>query len=128
MGPERRLRAERLYAQAFAEVLRELKTELPAMCSVVRVDMSPDLRLARVHLSMYGDRAAQARSRTLVERARPYLQGEVGRRMGLRFTPALRIVPDRSIPEVVRLAGLTAGEREDGGHGDGGRRGEPPTP
>lgn len=131
MAGERRARAERAYAEAFSEVLRELKTPLPALCSVVRVDMSPDLRSARVHLSMYGDRTAQSTSRRLIERARPFLQSETGRRVGLRFTPNLSVVPDQSISEVVRLGALMPHEQEDEAHGnvvDDDGRSEPTAP
>jgi ribosome-binding factor A len=128
MAGERRVRAERAYAQAFAEVLRELKTPLPALCTVVRVDMSPDLRSARVHLSMYGERTAQAQSGRLIGRARSFLQSEVGRRVGLRFTPSLTIVPDRSISEIARLGELMSGERGEKGDANGGAQspGRPP--
>jgi ribosome-binding factor A len=125
---ERRVRAERAYAQAFAEVLGELKTPLPALCTVVRVDMSPDLRAARVHLSLYGERSAQTASGRLLARARSFLQSEVGRRVGLRFTPSLTIVPDHSIAESVRLGQLMSGERGESGDANGrsGRGGGPP--
>lgn len=129
MAGERKVRAERAYAQAFSEVLRELKKPPPALCSVVRVDMSPDLRSARVYLSMYGDRMAEATSRRMLDNARVWLQGEAGRRVGLRFTPHLSIVADRSISEVVRLGGLldAAGEGErPGDTGHGGGPGRPP--
>lgn len=117
MASERRARAERAYAEAFSEVLRELKSPPPALCSVVRVDMSPDLRSARVHLSVFGDRTAQATSRRLIARAMTFLQSETGRRVGLRFTPSLSVVPDESISEVVRLGALMSREQE--GEGDG---------
>ncbi len=128
MAGERRVRAERAYAEAFAEVLGELKTPLPALCTVVRVDMSPDLRGARVHLSMYGERSAQVASARLLARARTFLQSEVGRRVGLRFTPALTIVPDRSISEIARLGELMSAQRGERGDGNGpsGRPGRPP--
>lgn len=128
MAAERRVRAERAYAQAFAEVLGELKSPPPALCTVVRVDMSPDLRAARVHLSMYGERTAQAASGRLLARARTFLQSEVGRRVGLRFTPALTIVPDRSISEIARLGELMSTDRGETGNADGrtGRPGQPP--
>ena len=126
MAGERRVRAERAYAEAFVEALGELKTPLPALCSVVRVDMSPDLRSARVHLSMYGERAAQAASGRLIARATSFLQREAGRRVGLRFTPTLTIVPDRSIPEIVRLGALMASEGKEGGDADGSGRGRKP--
>lgn len=128
MAGERRIRAERAYAQAFAEVLGGLKTPLPALCTVVRVDMSPDLRSARVHLSMYGEPAAQQTSRRLIRRAQTFLQSEVGRRVGLRFTPSLTIVPDDSMSEMVRLGQLMSSERKEAGHADGpaSRPAEPP--
>ena len=119
MAAERRVRAERAYAQAFAEVLGELKSPLPALCTVVRVDMSPDLRSARVYLSMYGETSAEQTSRRLLRRAQTFLQSEVGRRVGLRFTPALTIVPDQSMSELVRLGELMSHERGETGHADG---------
>jgi ribosome-binding factor A len=118
LAAERRLRAERAYAEAFAEALRSLKTPLPALCSVVRVDMSADLRVARVHLSIYGERLERQATGRAVTRARAFLQGEVGRRLGLRFTPHLEIVPDRSISEVVRLGALMPADAPRGGEGD----------
>lgn len=129
MPVERKVRAERAYAETFAEVLTQLKSPLPALCSVVRVEMSPDLRNARVHLSMYGAGRDKAASARLLERARSFLQREVGRRLGLRFTPTLTIVPDRSISEVVRLGALMSSDREESadanGRGPGGGRPSP---
>lgn len=106
MVPSRRDRAQRAYAEAFAEALRELKIPLPAMCSVVRVDMSPDLRSAKVYISLYGEGHARSESGRALRRARTFLQGAVGRKLGLRFTPTLTIETDRSIEEMSRLPSL----------------------
>jgi ribosome-binding factor A len=106
-APSRRLRVEKAYAQTFSEVLRDLKQPLPALCSVVRVEMSPDLSSATVHVSLLGDGAARARTRESLKRAQGYLQGEIGRRLGLRHTPRLVIVGDPSLRELVGLGQST---------------------
>jgi len=127
MVPSRRERAQRAYAEAFAEALRELKMPLPAMCSVVRVDMSPDLRSAKVYVSLYGEGHARSESGRALRRARTYLQGAVGRRLGLRFTPTLTIETDRSIEEMSRLPSpLPEGDAAVAPAGEGPEPPEPP--
>jgi ribosome-binding factor A len=108
--PNRRDRAQRAYAEAFSEALRELKAPLPALCSVVKVDMSPDLRFVKVYVSLFGEGHARSESARSLRRGRAFLQGEVGRRIGLRFTPALTIETDRSIEKLSTMPDLASGE------------------
>jgi len=58
------------------------------------VDVSPDLKHARVFVS-----AMQDREETLdgLNRAAPFLRRALARRAGLRFTPQLRFLLDESI-------------------------------
>lgn len=107
-APNRRDRAQRAYAEAFSEAIRELKVPMPALCSVVKVDMSSDLRSVKVYVSLYGEGHARSESGRSLRRARAFLQGEVGRRMGLRFTPSLTIETDHSLEKLSSLPHLPA--------------------
>lgn len=106
-APNRRERAQRAYAEAFSEALRDLKVPMPALCSVVKVDMSPDLRSAKVYVSLFGEGHARSESGRSLRRARAFLQGEVGRRIGLRFTPSLTIETDRSLEKLSEMPDLS---------------------
>ena len=66
------------------------------MVTVTGVDLSPDLKPARVFVSVLGDAAARERSLQGLASARPHLQSQVGKRVGLRFTPELRFALDPS--------------------------------
>lgn len=121
-APNRRERAQRAYAEAFSEALRELKVPMPALCSVVKVDMSPDLRSVKVYVSLFGEGHARSEAGRSLRRARAFLQGEVGRRIGLRFTPNLTIETDRSIERLSEMPDLSTSPAPNGpgqGHGTG---------
>ncbi len=78
-------------------LLRDIKDPRVGMVTVTGVDLSADLKHARVFVSVLGDDAAQQRMLQGLASARPYLQSQAGRRLKLRFTPELRFEIDPSI-------------------------------
>lgn len=82
---------------AVSELLvRDIKDPRIGMVTVTGVEMSPDLRHARVFVSSFGDEATHARMLAGLDSARNFLQSQVGKRLGLRFTPELRFALDPS--------------------------------
>ncbi len=68
------------------------------------VDLSPDLRNARVFLTVLGqDENATLRA---LRRAKPFIRRALARRAGLRFTPELTFVLDRSVASGTRVETL----------------------
>jgi ribosome-binding factor A len=67
---------------------------------VTDVDVSPDLRHARVYYRVLGTDADSERARRALGRASGYLQAAVGRALRLRYTPELDFAfdptPDRA--------------------------------
>lgn len=81
-------------------VQRELRDPRLHWVSVVRVDVAPDLKSARVFYStMPGTEAAAAPEeiQAALDRASGYLRGLLGRRVSLRAVPELQFVHDESL-------------------------------
>jgi ribosome-binding factor A len=68
------------------------------------VDLSPDLRSARVFFSTLNPEQVSALH--ALRRATPFLRRTLARRAGLRLTPELHFVFDRSVTEGSRLEEL----------------------
>ena len=99
-----------------AQLMREeLKDPRIGFASVVKIEVAPDLRVAKVSISVLGD--AEAKKNTLkgLESATGFLRGEVGNRLRLRHAPELRFVLDESIEHGARIASLLNQVKGEGG-------------
>lgn len=107
MAGHRTDRVGALLQAALSELLlRGVKDPRIGMATITGVKLSPDLKHASVYVSTLGDDVAQARMLAGLASARPYLQSQAGRRLGLRFTPELRFEVDASIDAAARLERL----------------------
>jgi ribosome-binding factor A len=97
-------------AEAIAE---ELKDPRVGFVTVTDVTTSPDLRSARVYVSVLGDAAVRSDSLDGLRHAHGYLQGRVGSELGLRRTPTLDFVYDDTTDRAMRVESLLR-EREPG--------------
>jgi len=101
-------RGERMADLIRAELARALREEVrdPSLgfVTLTAVDLSPDLRSARVYVSVLDADA----ERTLdgLRRATPFLRRTLARNAGLRFTPDLRFVFDPSLARGSRIERL----------------------
>jgi ribosome-binding factor A len=87
-------------------LLRGVKDPRVGMVTITGVDLSPDLKHATVFVATHGDATSTARTLAGLASARPYLQSQAGRRLGLRFTPELRFEIDPSIAAAARVEQL----------------------
>ena len=74
--------------------------------TVTFVEVSADLRLAKVHVSVMGDETQQNLSLRGLQNSAGYLQQKISNRVDLRYTPTLKFVLDRGIKnafEVTRI-------------------------
>jgi ribosome-binding factor A len=86
-------------------IQRELKDPRIGFVSITEVRMSPDLRQARVRLSVLGDEDAQQETLRGLESARGLIRHELGRRLqNLKFSPELIFEIDPSIEYSVRIS------------------------
>jgi ribosome-binding factor A len=100
-------------------ISEELRDPRIAFSTVTAVDTTPDMRLARVHVSVLGDDEAIASTMAGLADARHHLRHELGQRTQLRYVPDLTFVPDRSAARASRISQLLRQARE----GEGGDRG-----
>lgn len=92
------------------ELQRELAALIPTvkdprvtgMISVVRVDATPDLRYARVFVSML-DKSSASEVVKGLKSAAGYLRREISHRLKLRYTPELVFEEDDSIDRGARI-------------------------
>tara|TARA_Y100001934_G_scaffold75425_1_gene93780 strand:+ start:108758 stop:109195 length:438 start_codon:yes stop_codon:yes gene_type:complete len=89
----RQLRVAEELRHALAEVLARGELRDPKLrgraITVTEVRISPDLKRATAFITPLGDEFTDPDILTALGRASSYLQGEIGRRVRLKFTPRL---------------------------------------
>lgn len=85
---------------------RELKDPRIGFVTVTRVELTPDLRFARVYVSVLGDKAQQEKSLEGLKQAAGFVRREVGRRLRMRLTPDVQFVYDKGVDATARVANL----------------------
>lgn len=104
------VRKSRLDPQLRRELTALVREDLTdpriAGVTVTRVDVAPDLRQARVLVSVLGDDAALAEAVSALQHAAGRLRRGLGDRLRLRYVPQLHFRPDEQLREADRLNSL----------------------
>ena len=107
MSTERMRRVDEAMREVLSDVLsHDLKDPRVGFVTVTDVKTSPDLRHARVYVSVLGDADAVAASLEGLESAHGFLQGRIGSELRLKNTPALQFVHDDTAERAQRLERL----------------------
>ncbi len=86
---------------------QELKDpRIHPMTSVVAAEVAPDLKTARIYISVLGDDQAKKNTLQGLKSAAPFLRGQLARNVNLRNTPQLLFVLDESIEHGVAMSRL----------------------
>jgi ribosome-binding factor A len=94
------------------EVLRELSTlisrevkdpRVALMTSVTAVEVAPDLKTAKVFVSVLGDEESKANTLKGLKSAQPFLRSSLAHSLNLRNTPELKFILDDSIEYGVEM-------------------------
>ncbi len=97
-------------------ISEELRDPRIAFSTVTAVEVTSDLRSARVHVSVLGDDEKIASTMRALDEAKPYLRHELGSRVDLRFVPELTFVSDRSAERSARISTLLREVKEQERH------------
>lgn len=94
--------------KAISEVLTtQIKDpRLQKLCTVTRVQATPDLKLAKVFISIYDDEAGIREAMRSLKNAAGFIGARTGELVQLRRIPQLTFVRDDSIAEGVRISAL----------------------
>lgn len=89
-----------------AAITTELKDPRVGFVTVTAVDTSPDLRAARVYVSVLGDEDQRASSLEGLTAAHGFLQSKIASEMSMKHTPTLSFAYDGTVKPGDRLSRL----------------------
>lgn len=85
-------------------ILTDLRDPRIQGVTVTYVEVSPDMRLAKVHVSVMGDEAAQKLCLHGLQSAAGYLQQKISNRIDTRYTPKVRFELDMGVKNSIAIA------------------------
>ncbi|HLO02962.1 MAG TPA: 30S ribosome-binding factor RbfA [Symbiobacteriaceae bacterium] len=107
MAGNRAARIADVIQQELAGLIRnELKDPRVGFVSIVKTEVSGDIRHAKVYVSVLGDEKQQKESLKALHSAAGFLRNEVGKALQIRYTPELHFALDDSIAHGSRIAQL----------------------
>jgi ribosome-binding factor A len=103
-------RSERLGELILAEISdlirRDIKDPRVGFVTLTRVEMSDDLRYAKVFVSSLGSEQEKARTLQGLSSATGYMRRHLGRALHLRYTPEITFLIDESLEHGAKIAQL----------------------
>ena len=85
-------------------ILSDLKDPRIQGVTVTYVEVSPDMRVAKVHVSIMGDEAAQKLCLHGLRSSAGYLQQKISQRIDTRYTPRVRFELDLGVKKSIAIA------------------------
>ena len=76
------------------------------LTSITRVEVAPDLKNAKVYVSVLGDEESQQNTLAGLKSAAPFIRSQLARTVNLRNTPMLHFIMDQSIEYGVNMSRL----------------------
>jgi ribosome-binding factor A len=85
-------------------ILTELKDPRVRNVTVTYVEVSPDMRQAKIHVSVMGDETKQQLSLRGLQNSAGFLQSKVAKRIDTRYTPRLAFVLDLGVKRSIEIS------------------------
>jgi ribosome-binding factor A len=89
-----------------AHITEDLKDPRIGFVTVTAVETSPDLRRARVFVSVLGDLSQREEALAGLRSSAGFLQSKLGTELSMKRTPTLDFVYDESIDQGLRISEL----------------------
>lgn len=99
----RTVRVNELVQREISDILRKRYQSEAVAVTITEVRVSPDLRDARVFVSVVGDEEAAAEKLRWLRSKAPEIREEVGRRIVLKYLPKFDYVLDKSAVRGARI-------------------------
>jgi len=103
---ERMRRVNEAIRETLAEAVGELKDPRIGFVTVTGVDTSPDLRQARVYVSILGNERKREKTLQGLESAHGVLQAKLATELRMKRTPQLAFEFDPTVQEGMRMSQL----------------------
>lgn len=110
----RRLRANEAIKETLSTVIAAegLKDPRVGFVTVTGVEATPDLRHAKVYVSVLGKQAEREATMNALERSRGYLQSRLNQSLRMKRTPQLQFVYDNTLDSALHIEKLLKKEEE----------------
>ena len=121
MGHGRMRRVDEAVREVLGDAIaKDLRDPRVGFVTVTAVKTSPDLRHARVFVSVLGDEQVRSDSLVGLRSAHGFLQGRVAAELRLKHTPTLEFDYDESVDRAMRISRLIeeGSDRVQGGKTD----------
>jgi ribosome-binding factor A len=107
MASSRMRRVNEVIRQVLGDVIAtDLKDPRIGFVTVTDVDTSPDLRTARVYVSVLGGESERERALEGLRSSHGFLQGKIAAELRLKRTPTLTFHYDESVDRGMRISRL----------------------
>jgi ribosome-binding factor A len=104
MSATRLQRIGRLIQEELSSIIRrEVDDPRLGLISITGVEVTTDLRIAHVYVSVYGEPEQQQMSISILDRANRFLRGMLGKVIEIRHTPELHFHLDTSLERGARI-------------------------
>lgn len=107
--------AEAIREVVASSILTEIRDPRIRDVTVVGVEVSPDMREAKVHVSVMGDEAQQKLSVRGLQNSAGFLQSKIANRIDTRYTPRLTFVIDKGLKNSAAVSEILARIRKERG-------------
>ncbi len=87
-------------------VQRNFSMQEYGLMTITDVQMSPDLRNARIFVSIFGDAARKEKSLALLEGQKGFIRAELGHVIRLKFTPSISFELDETLDQAMKIEGI----------------------
>ena len=87
-------------------ILADLKDPRIQGVTVTFVEVTPDMRQAKVHVSVMGDETCQRLTLRGLQNAAGFLQSKVAKRIDTRYTPRLEFLLDHGVKKSLEIAAI----------------------
>jgi ribosome-binding factor A len=94
-------------------IQRRFRMEEVGLITVTEVRMSPDLKIAKAYISIFGNADKKQQTFARIEGEKPGMRSDLGRNLNLKFTPSLSFYLDESLDHAMRIEDLLNKIRKD---------------
>lgn len=104
----RRLKVNEGIKESLSTIITKegLKDPRVGFVTVTGVETTPDVRAAKVFVSVLGDEQAREATLAALERSSGYLQSRLGEMLRMKRTPKLQFVYDETLDQALHIARL----------------------
>lgn len=74
--------------------------------TVTEVHMSPDLKIAKVYISVFGDAARKEKTLSMLEEQKGFIRSTLGHNIRLKFTPSLAFYLDETLDRAMHIENI----------------------